>query len=57
VAAFNPLFGIFSLYRVGFFPDQWDTFAVIVSALMCVGFLVLGIFTFGRLERSVLKEL
>ncbi|GAA1984937.1 ABC transporter permease [Microbacterium pumilum] len=57
VAAFNPLFGIFTLYRVGFFPDQWDGFAVIVAALMSVGFLALGVFTFRRLERPVLKEL
>ena len=57
LAAFNPLFGIFTLYRVGFFPDQWDVFAVIVAALMSVGFLALGLFTFRRLERPVLKEL
>jgi ABC-2 type transport system permease protein len=57
LAAFNPLSGIMTLYRVGFFPDQWDGFAVIVSALMSVGFLGLGLFAFGRLERPVLKEL
>ncbi len=57
LAAFNPLSGIFTLYRVGFFPDQWDGFAVLVGAVMSVGFLALGLFTFGRLERPVLKEL
>ncbi|GAA1946146.1 ABC transporter permease [Microbacterium deminutum] len=57
LAAFNPLFGIFTLYRVGFFPDQWDPFAVVVAALMSAGFLALGLFTFRRLERPVLKEL
>jgi ABC-2 type transport system permease protein len=57
LAAFNPLSGIFTLYRAGFFPDQWDGFAVLVSAIMSVGFLALGIFAFGRLERPVLKEL
>jgi ABC-2 type transport system permease protein len=57
IAAFNPLFGIFSLYRVGFFPDQWDPYAVVVGALMCFAFLGLGLLTFGRLERPVLKEL
>jgi ABC-2 type transport system permease protein len=57
LAAFNPLSGIFTLYRVGFFPDQWDTFSVVVGAVMCVGFLALGLFTFRSLERPVLKEL
>jgi ABC-2 type transport system permease protein len=57
LSAFNPLFGIFSLYRVGFFPDQWDPFAVVIGALMCFAFLALGLFTFRRLERPVLKEL
>ena len=55
--AFNPLAGIFSLYRVGFFPDQWDPFAIVIGALMCFVFLGLGLLTFGRLERPVLKEL
>jgi ABC-2 type transport system permease protein len=57
LAAFNPLAGIFSLYRVGFFPDQWDPFAIVIGALMCFVFLGLGLLTFGRLERPVLKEL
>lgn len=57
LAAFNPLSGIFTLYRVGFFPGQWDTVAVIVSAAMIVGILLLGIVVFRRLERPLLKEL
>lgn len=57
LAAFNPLTGIFTLYRMGFFPDQWDTFTVVISVLMSVAFLGLGIWSFGRLERSLLKEL
>ncbi|WP_345751199.1 ABC transporter permease [Microbacterium rhizophilus] len=59
--AFNPLAGIFTLYRVGFFADDWavlwDPFAVIVSAVMCLLFLGLGILVFRRLERPLLKEL
>ena len=27
LAAFNPLSGIFTLYRMGFFPESWDTLA------------------------------
>lgn len=57
LAAFNPLSGIFTLYRMGFFPGQWDTLAVVVGAAMSIGFFALGLFTFRRLERPVLKEL
>ena len=55
--AFNPLAGIFTLYRVGFFPDQWDTLSVVICALMSFAFLGLGAWVFRRLERPVLKEL
>lgn len=57
LAAFNPLSGIFTLYRAGFFPGQWDTVAVLVSAAMSVGILLLGIVVFRHLERPLLKEL
>ncbi|MDL9980332.1 ABC transporter permease [Microbacterium sp. ASV49] len=57
IAAFNPLSGIFTLYRVAFFPKQWDTTAIVVSVLMSVGFLVAGVLVFRSLERPVLKEL
>lgn len=57
VAALNPLAGIFTLYRVGFFPDQWDTLSVVMAAVMSVVFLLLGIVVFRRLENAVLKEL
>ena len=57
LAAFNPLSGIFTLYRVGFFPEVWDTLSVDVGAAMSIGFLVVGIVVFRRLERPVLKEL
>ncbi|MFZ2964851.1 MAG: ABC transporter permease, partial [Rhodoglobus sp.] len=56
-AAFNPLSGIFSLYRSAFFPDQLDWFAVGIGALMSVAILVLGILVFHRTERAVLKEI
>lgn len=57
LAAFNPLAGIFTLYRAAFFTETWDSFVVIVGAIMCFAFLALGMFVFGRLERPVLKEL
>ncbi|WP_396643579.1 ABC transporter permease [Microbacterium sp.] len=57
LAAFNPLSGIFTLYRVGFFPEVWDTLTVLVGAAMSLAFLGLGILVFRGLERPVLKEL
>lgn len=57
LAVFNPLAGIFTLYRVGLFPQEWDTLAVLVGAAMSVVILILGVVIFRRLEPSVLKEL
>ncbi len=54
---FNPLSGIFTMYRAAFFPEQWDSLAVGMSAIISVVFLGLGIVVFRRLERPVLKEL
>ena len=56
-AAFNPLSGVFSLYRAGFFPDQLDWYQVGVGAGMAVVLLFVGILVFQRSERSVLKEI
>jgi ABC-2 type transport system permease protein len=57
LAAFNPLSGIFSLYRAAFFPDQIEPFTVAMAAVISVLFLVIGIFVFRRSERAVLKEI
>jgi len=57
VAAFNPLSGIFSLYRAAFFPEQLDWYLVGVSAAMSVLLLLVGILVFRRTERAVLKEI
>lgn len=57
LGAFNPLAGIFMLYRMPFFPDQWNSFTLTVSAVMCLLILALGVWAFRRLERPVLKEL
>jgi ABC-2 type transport system permease protein len=56
-AAFNPLSGIFSLYRAGFFSDQLDWYQVGVGALMSLVLLGIGVLVFQRSERSVLKEI
>jgi ABC-2 type transport system permease protein len=57
LAAFNPLAGIFALYRVGFFPEEFDPWVIAVGAVMSFGFLALGVLVFRRLERPMLKEL
>ncbi|RWZ49710.1 ABC transporter permease [Labedella phragmitis] len=56
-AAFNPLSGIFALYRSAFFPAQFDGFLVAVSAGMSLLILAVGLVVFRRCERAVLKEL
>lgn len=55
--AFNPLSGIFGLYRAAFFPAQLDWFAVAISVVMSVLFLGVGVLVFRRTERAVLKEI
>jgi len=57
LAAFNPLSGIFSLYRAAFFPEQLEWFAVAVSAGMSLAILAVGVLVFRRTERAVLKEI
>ena len=57
IAVFNPLAGIFTMYRVGFFPDQWETSAVVGSVVVTLLILAVGVLTFRRLEPAVLKEL
>lgn len=56
-AAFNPLSGIFAIYRSAFFPAQLDWFLVGVSAGMSLLILAVGLVVFRRCERAVLKEL
>jgi ABC-2 type transport system permease protein len=56
-AAFNPLAGIFDLYRAAFFPEELNWAVVGVSAVISVVILVVGLWVFKRAERSVLKEI
>ncbi|TFC50213.1 ABC transporter permease [Cryobacterium sp. TMT1-21] len=56
-AAFNPLSGIFSLYRAAFFPGQLNWAVVGVSAAMSLALLLGGLVVFTRTERAVLKEI
>ncbi|MCW4386561.1 ABC transporter permease [Salinibacterium sp. SYSU T00001] len=56
-ASFNPLAGIFSLYRGAFFPEQLDWQTIGIGAAMSAAFLVIGLLVFRRTERAVLKEI
>ncbi|WP_454138758.1 ABC transporter permease [Microbacterium paulum] len=57
LALLNPLSGIFTLYRSGMFPEEWNLPAVGVAAAISLAFLALGVVVFRRLEPAVLKEL
>lgn len=57
VAAFNPLTGIFSMYRAAFYPGELDLPAVGVGALVSLVLLGIGFIVFRRSERAVLKEI
>ncbi|MGG7463534.1 MULTISPECIES: ABC transporter permease [unclassified Plantibacter] len=57
IGAFNPLSGIFSLYRSAFFTQELNWGLVGVSAGMCVLIFCIGLTVFRRCERSVLKEI
>lgn len=56
-SAFNPLTGIFGLYRSAFFAEELDWYLVGMSAAMSLLLLVIGWLVFKRFERDVLKEI
>jgi ABC-2 type transport system permease protein len=57
LGAFNPLSGLFSLYRAAFFPQELDALAIGVSAAMSAVLLAVGVLVFRKAERAMLKEL
>ena len=58
IFSFNPLAGIFDLYRTAFFNDQWAGWgAVLISSVWAVAIMAIGIYIFPRLEGTVLKEI
>lgn len=56
-ALFNPLVGIFSMYRAAFFPAQLDWHAIIVATGMTAIIFVVGVLVFRRTEHALLKEI
>jgi ABC-2 type transport system permease protein len=59
VAAFvswNPVAGIMALFRAPFFPQEMNWVDVEHSAIVSAVIFVIGVWTFNRLERPMLKE-
>lgn len=57
VYAYNPIVGPLSLARATFFPQEFEPYFIWHSVVLCVLIFVIGIFTFSRFERPVLKEI
>lgn len=57
IYGFNPLVGPLSLMRAGFFPEELKWGYIWHSMVICVVLFGIGMYTFLRLERPVLKEI
>jgi ABC-2 type transport system permease protein len=55
--AWNPITGIMTLFRSSFFPQELNWADVGRSAIVTVIIFVIGVWTFNRLERPMLKEI
>lgn len=54
----NPLVGVFQLHHAAFYPDMFPSPTLLAtSAVGCFGMLLIGWWSFRRLEPAVLKEL
>jgi len=53
----NPMTGVLEMLRAGFFNQPVHSGPILVGAVVTVALLFIGATTFGRLERSVLKEI
>jgi ABC-2 type transport system permease protein len=57
IVAWNPITGIMVLYRSTFFPQELNWSYVAHSALIIVVLFAIGVWSFTRLERPMLKEI
>ena len=57
VAWLNPMTGVLEMLRAGFFDQPVSPGPILVGAAISVALLFIGVVTFGRLERAVLKEI
>jgi ABC-2 type transport system permease protein len=53
---FNPMTGIISMYRAGFWTEPNLITAVIFSTIISLSIFIIGVVFFKRIERTVLKE-
>ncbi len=53
----NPLSGVFSMFRAGFFPNEFFLGPALASMVIAAFTLGVGLVVFRRTERSVLKEI
>jgi ABC-2 type transport system permease protein len=53
---FNPMTGIISMYRAGFWAEPNLITAVIFSTIISISIFVIGVIFFKRIEKTVLKE-
>ena len=53
---FNPMTGIISMYRAGFWAEPNLVTAVIFSTIISVYIFIIGVVFFKRIEKTVLKE-
>lgn len=53
----NPMAGIISAFRGGFFAVEFNGTAIGTSAILCVLIFAFGWWVFSRLERTILKEM
>lgn len=57
IASFNPLVGVLSLYRVGWWPEEALTMVgYAISLGLCLVIFVAGLLTFKKTEPRILKE-
>jgi ABC-2 type transport system permease protein len=54
--SWNPVAGIMALFRAPFFPQELNWSDVAHSAIVSVVIFVIGVWSFNRMERSMLKE-
>ncbi|MGL4177963.1 MAG: ABC transporter permease [Dermatophilaceae bacterium] len=57
ILSLNPLTGVLELQRAGFFDEPLAVVPLVVSCVVSVVLLVVGTVVFGRMERTVLKEI
>jgi ABC-2 type transport system permease protein len=54
--SWNPVAGIMALFRAPFFPQEMNWVDVGHAAIVIAVIFVIGVWSFNRLERPMLKE-